>query len=188
VGNLNNILLAVGGGPFQIRYDNKEAISLALDISRSFHQYYGADTVILEGLDVEAAAWSKGIGYTITIGMKNCLGPAPCISDPWFPIQLSDQGRIRIRDADSYWVQPGGRHGELGAIFLRPSAQGMEIVIWAKSYKMLQQTARLIPMQTGTGQPEFILVREDAAWKGLDGTYLGFFDPWWNVTKSSVLI
>jgi hypothetical protein len=180
--------LAAGGGPFQIRFSGNKVHQIALDISRSFQQYYGADTVIHEGLSEDAAAWSKGIGYTVTIGMNRCFGLAPCLSDPWFPIQLTDEGHIKVRDADGFWVQPGNRQVELGAIFLRPSVHGMEIVVWAKSYKMLQQTARLIPMQTGTGQPEFILVREDSAWRGLDGTYLGFFDPWWNVTKSSVLV
>lgn len=41
-------------------------------------------------------------------------------------------------------------------------------------------------MLTGVGQPDFVVLSEEAKWKGLEGTLaLGFFGPQWQITASS---
>lgn len=46
---------------------------------------------------------------------------------------------------------------------------------------MLSQVARLVPMMTGTGQPDYVIVDRSAAWRGVDGCVLGWFDGRWEV-------
>ena len=77
----------------------------------------------------------------------------------------------------------------LGAIFLRPLPdERLNIVIWGVDDAGLRSAARLMPMLTGVGQPDFMIVSQACAWKGAAGIVaLGFLDYRWNVSKSSYL-
>jgi hypothetical protein len=186
-GGLEAILRMTTGKPFHIRYSNKKLRKLAVQISRNLYQYYGADTAVVH--ETEEGENTGGYLISIAVGVDDKSHRADNAKQSSFPIQISPEtGRLRIRDAHGRWARPGGSSVKLGAIYLRPSLEDeQELVIWGESLAMIEQAARLVPMITGTGQPDFVIVREDAAWRGVDGTYLGFFDAWWNVTESSVL-
>jgi hypothetical protein len=183
-GGLDALLRPVGGREFTIRYTKESVRKTAVQISRNLHQYFAADTAVLHDSKSDASSH----GYSISISAGEC-GTPPCGDDSDFPIQISpDSGRLRIRNSKGQWARPGGSSTKLGAIFLRPTReQGLELAIWGETEGLLEQATRLMPMMTGTGQPDFIIVREDSRWRGVDGTYLGFFDAWWNVSRSSVL-
>ena len=127
-------------------------------------------------------------GYSIIISSGDC-GTIPGTDDIDFPIQISpESGRLRIRNSNGQWARPGGSSTKLGAIYVKPSAEhGLQLNIWGETERLFEQAARLVPMIPGTGQPDFIIVRDDSRWRGVDGTYLGFFDAWWNVAKLSAV-
>jgi hypothetical protein len=161
-------------------------LPLALQLSRNFHQYFGADSVIGEmhsrSTQLKPNGGQPSHAVTLAVG-----GNLPATQAPQFPIEVSQTGVLTIRDAAGRVSTPGRGKKPLGAIFVRPMAGGTDLVVWGSNYAMLEQAARLVPMLTGTGQPDFIIVTEDARWKGVDGCYLGFFDSNWQVSRASVL-
>jgi hypothetical protein len=171
------------GDAFTIRYGNESELELAVQVSRNLYQYFAADSVIQA-----AGTKDERRGNLITLAVGTQL---PSHAQEDFPIRISEvTGRLQIRDSDGNWETPGGSRTSMGAIFLRPGSNkryGLELVVWGETPSMLEQAARLVPMLTGTGQPDFIILRDDAKWRGVDGTYLGFFNAWWQVSKSSVL-
>lgn len=183
-GGLDALLRMSSGDEHTIKFSHKEVSRVALQISRNLHQYFAADTAL-----EYSPNQNMDVGYSIKIIAGECYEET-CADDVDFPIQIPiETGKLRIRDSDGLWIRPGGSSTRLGAIYLRPSkAYGLELVIWGETIAMLEQAARLVPMITGTGQPDFVIVREDARWRGVDGSYLGFFDAWWNVSKSSIVV
>ena len=75
----------------------------------------------------------------------------------------------------------------MGAIFLRPLLnERLELVVWGFDQQGLRQAARLVPMLTGVGQPEFVVVSQRCAWEGAAGVLaMGSFDNFWNVSEAS---
>ena len=105
-----------------------------------------------------------------------------------YPISIEEGKGVGVRDASGdtrlYPFEDG-----LGAIFLRPLLEErLEMVIWGFDETGLRQAARLVPMLTGVGQPEFIVCSKDTAWKGVAGVLaMGSFDHHWNVSYASFL-
>lgn len=73
----------------------------------------------------------------------------------------------------------------LGAILLRPlPMERLELDIWGFDSFGLRLAARLLPMLTGVGQPEFIVVSERCAWEGTGGVLaMGSFDRHWELSE-----
>ena len=102
------------------------------------------------------------------------------------PIGLDNGGRLYIR-----------RHGGtiaifpfevgMGAIFLRPlPGERLELVVWGFDKQGLRQAARLVPMLTGVGQPDFVVVSRKCTSKGAAGVLaMGSFDNFWKVSEGS---
>jgi hypothetical protein len=172
---------------FSITYSEDTTFELTLQVSRNLHQYFAADSSILKLKSNQSlyGIRSPEVGNRISISVGAAFPPS---FNAEFAIQRSDTGRLIIRNADGFWETPGGSRAPIGAIFLRPlDGQRLELVVWGTDLSMAQQAARLVPMMTGTGQPDFIILREEARWKGADKAWLGWFDEWWRVTRSSVL-
>jgi hypothetical protein len=169
-------------GPFAISYTSNDTFDIALQVSRNLHQYFGADSHLVKPEDRSSF---PGSGNLITIAVGDTLP----LSKIDFSIKLSPKTeRLMIMNSEGYWETPGGSKSPLGAIFLRPhDEERLELVVWGSSLSMAQQAARLVPMMTGTGQADFILLKDDAKSRGADACYMGFFNEWWKVTKSSVL-
>jgi len=104
-----------------------------------------------------------------------------------FPIQILDS-RLLVRGPNGRLEEYGAGDGDLGVVFVRPLKSGsLELVVWGRSSHGLAQAARLTPLTTGIGQPDFVILEGSSKWKGVEGTSLGFFDAHWNITSSSVM-
>ncbi|KAF2810891.1 uncharacterized protein BDZ99DRAFT_508319 [Mytilinidion resinicola] len=167
-------------GHFSIRYQRSEASGIALQISRNLYQYFSADAAIVE----TRKQTDHAPGNVITVGIG---GDVHAGAHPFFPIELSSSG-LSIREPGGRMREHGGGGG-LSAIFLRPLPdERLELVVWGVNKASLAVAARLVPMLTGVGQPDFVVMRQDCLWKGVEGAVaMGFFDHEWNVTKTAVL-
>ena len=168
-------------GHFSIVKHSKETDHIALQISRNLCQYYAADTDI-------AANYTTALNTTgniISIAIGEDL---PQEIDDQQSIWVTHDGIIIDYNGENYgwsaWQSKG-----LAAIFLRPLAgKRLELVVWGVNAKALETSARLVPLLTGGGQPDFIIMDQTMLWKGLEGTLgLGFFDWDWQVSQNSYL-
>lgn len=155
---------------------------LCLQIARNLFQYFGADAEILES----TTAYNSEAGNLISVEKGPTASPSHL---PSYPITV-DQGKgISIRNAQGsvrlYEFEEG-----LGALYLSPLPnEGLELKVWGFDDDGLRQAARLLPMLTGVGQPEFILVRKRCAWEGAAGVLgMGSFDSFWNISEASFLV
>lgn len=172
-------------GPFVIRHPGSTSTAtahLALQVSRNLHQYFQADANIVLSNSTSA---THSTGNVIIFAIGDDV-PQGVYSD--FPILPSASG-VSVHDSKGN-QHAYGKNGEpVGAIYLRPlQDERLELVIWGSDENALAQAARLVPMVTGVGQPDFVVIGERAKWKGVDGALaMGFFDSEWRVTASSVV-
>ena len=178
-GNMDAILRTLG--TFSIVTHSAGVERIALQISRNLCQYYNADTDITS--NYTSALSKPGNIVSVAVG-----GDLPQLS--WdFAIQVDEEGLSidyyvagRVMFFSSY--TPG-----LAATFLRPLPDGrLELVVWAAEQSGLSTAARLVPMLTGSGQPDFVVADRDMLRKGVEGTLaLGFYDSFWDVAPESYL-
>ncbi len=108
---------------------------------------------------------------------------------PSFPISVEHGRGICIRDARGrrrlYEFEDG-----LGMICVSPLAnERLELKIWGFDQRGVNQAARLLPMLTGVGQPDFVLFGKRCAWEGAAGVYaMGSFNNSWNISDASFLL
>ena len=177
LGPLDSILHT--SGRFLIRTSSKEIFDTALQVSRNLFQYFAADSEIVD-LNTDAVLHQ---GNVISVA----LGPDLPESVPWFHSinVLADHGLV-VRKHNGQKRVFQFEEG-LGAIFLRPLPLGrLELVIWGYESCGLGLAARLVPMLTGLGQPEFVIVGKRCAWEGAAGAHaMGSFDNFWSLSESS---
>ncbi|KAJ4992803.1 hypothetical protein SVAN01_01849 [Stagonosporopsis vannaccii] len=165
-------------GPIIVQHSGSANTSrLALQVSRNLHQYFRADTVILSNATDTASAGATGNVVELLIG-DILVGAGPD-----FPIQATSSG---ILLCDHYKRKQ--RYDEArSAAWLQPlEGERVKLVLWGADGAGLAQAARLVPQLTGVGQPDFIVLSEEAKWKGVEGALaLGFFDSQWQITASS---
>lgn len=156
-----------------------DAAKVAAQISRNLFQYFKADSVIVK----DQAQLSKYPGNVITVATGSDLGVCSLSS---LPIRLQGSDKLVIRD-DAGRDRTYGAEDGLAAIFVRPAkSERLELVIWGVDADSMRIAARLVPMLTGVGQPDFIVLSKSSNWNGLDGVLaMGFFDYAWNVSKTS---
>lgn len=162
----------------------REAFPLAVQISLSLFQYFGADADIIATGQVDQP--SKGNKISLLLGPKtHALFPA----GQFDPISLDKENGLVLRDAHGRTTRYSSQQG-LGAIFLRSNKAGaVELVIWGSDWSGLRNAARLVPTLSGVGQPDFIILDKECAWKGAAGVRaLGYFDSFWNITDDSVIL
>jgi predicted esterase len=168
-------------GPFLIQHQGSAGTShVALQVSRNLHQYFQADTVIMS--HASGSRLSNHTGNVITLLTNSSLKDL----QPDFPIQVSRDG-VSVRDFKGRDHQYGEE--ARGAAFLRPlDGERLELIIWGADHAGLVQAARMVPMLTGVGQPDFVVFGEAAKWAGVEGAVaMGFLDSNWEVTASSVI-
>lgn len=105
-----------------------------------------------------------------------------------FPIEVKKQGVVALRNAagqTKYYQSDAG----LGVIMLRPlKGEQVELLIWGADEEGLAIAARLMPMLTGVGQPDFVIADRRMLWGGAGNVLgMGYFDHLWNVTRESYL-
>ena len=176
LGALDAILRS--NGTFMIVRHSKEAAHIALQISRNLCQYYAADTEIVD--DYEQAVSATGNVISVATGSNH-----PFSKGDRFPIDVAYGVSIRDREGEGYWVYSPDKGAGVAAIYLRPLPdERLELVVWGSDEEALDVAARLVPMMTGSGQPDFVVADKTMLWKGLEGTLaLGMFDSYWNVTN-----
>jgi hypothetical protein len=162
-------------------YYGLETFPIALQISRNLYQYFSADSELVDGQQ----SMETLTGNTITIATGSNL-PTSHLQD--FPIQITNDlyVLVRARGEKSKWRR--SNDNDVGVVFLRPSqGEALELVVWGSTVEDLAYAARLTPFMTGIGQPDFVILDRKSRWKGVEGTYLGFFDAGWEISQSSVL-
>lgn len=156
---------------------------MALDISRSLFQYFAADSEILPGPPKSIAIDGNLIllGFPDEIGINvpqlgrefpiMKLGNAIAITDAW--------GRRR-----TYPLEPG-----MGLIYLYPLPdERLALIIWGTDEVGLRTAARLLPLRTGVGQPNFVVSGREMRWSGVAGVKaIGMFDSLWQISHMSYL-
>ena len=152
---------------------------MAVQISRNLFQYFAADSEIV---NLSATPGSHS-GNVISVSLG-------CDS----PMLRSNSDPIGLNSARGLYIhRPGGVKTVLpfeigmGAIFLKPlPGERLELVVWGFDKPGLRQAARLMPMLTGVGQPEFVVVSKRCASEGAAGVLaLGSFDNFWKVSDAS---
>lgn len=167
-------------GPFTIvlppvserKFHHRE---LAIEIANNLFQYYAADSEIVEDIK-----YGNGMGNVILIDTHN-----PKVHEQSqinFGISIQNK-RISIRDTTGRRKTFEGQG--LGAIFLEPlGIDRLTLVVWGADEEGLRAAARLVPLRTGVGQPNFVVLGREAGWKGVGGALaMGMFDSDWKVAS-----
>lgn len=156
---------------------------VALDISRNLFQYFAADSEIF----IDSSKLVATDGNLIVLGLFGSMGINTPALEREFPItKLGDT--IVITDARGrrrmYPLEPG-----MGLVYLHPLPnERLALVIWGTDEIGLRAAARLLPLRTGVGQPNFVVVGSEMGWSGVDGVKaIGMFDSLWRVSHASYL-
>lgn len=166
-------------GAFSITTYSDDVFDLALQISRNFYQYFGADSAIVGREDDRVAG--RGNVVTLAIGDDTPTGLLES-----FPIKVSKAG-VEIHQLGRPKAQLIPAETGTGAIFLRPlEDERLELVVWGADKEGLKQVLRLVPTLTGVGQADFVVLSRKSGWLGHAGALaMGFFDFEWNISKAS---
>lgn len=168
-------------GAFSVISHSSGVEHISLQVSRNLCQYYAADTVV-------SANYSEAletIGNIVSIAIGSDL-PSNAEGQP--DLTVDRKGASIVSNGERYhWHAK--HHRGLAAIFLRPlSGSRLELVVWGVDARALETSARLVPLLTGGGQPDFIVTDSTMLWKGVEGTLaLGFFDWEWKVSGNSYI-
>ena len=150
-------------------------------IARNLFQYFAADVEIVTSKVINPL-------YTGNV-IKVAIGTEDFTSiRKRHPIQLKSSEGILIRDVYGKWKLHPFEAG-LGAIFLEPLPdERLRLVIWGFDASGLRIAARLLPMLTGVGQPDFVIVSNKSRWRGAGGALaMGHFDHNWDISMASFL-
>ena len=173
-------------GTFSVVKHSHGVEDIALQISRNLCQYFNADTDITD--DYQLALSRPGNVISVAVG-KNLPQNLTLPYNTTYPIEV-DQDGLTIDYLYHYNATFSAKyHSGLAAVFLRPLPdERLELVVWAADAAALPTAARLVPMLTGSGQPDFIVADREMLWKGVEGALaLGFFNSFWGVTVDSYL-
>ncbi|KAF3479564.1 uncharacterized protein GIQ15_06540 [Arthroderma uncinatum] len=166
-------------GPFTVSSSSSDTDVLALQTCRNLFQYLSADCDLFTSSDGSAS--TTATGNVITLSLGHNIGPSTLAT---FPISLNGNGLV-VQSAQGPTTYPF--EAGLGAIFIRPlENERLELVIWGYDMAGLQQAARLVPVLTGVGQPDFVVVNKGTPLKGQGSLYAaGFFDSTWKISAAS---
>lgn len=157
--------------------DSQDVEEVALQICQNLFQYFAADCSLYPMI---ASGETENI-ISVVLGddlEASALDTYPLrVEEGYFVLDTQ-------RTRQKYQFEAG-----MGAIFLRPlEGERLELVVWGCDEAGLQQAARLIPMLTGVGQPDFVVVSSLCAWDGQGGVYAaGFFDHSWQISSGSYI-
>jgi predicted esterase len=167
---------------FKISLCSDGAFGEGLQISQNLMQYYGADAEITVSGECSEVA-EPGNVISLTIGKAI----SPALMDN-FPVQIG-AGGVEIRRPPPSVVRRIRNQPGLGSAFLRPLPdENLELVLWGSDQVGLRQAMRMVPTLTGAGQPDFIVLGNDARWQGHAGVLaMGFFDHAWQISQASYI-
>jgi hypothetical protein len=168
-------------GRIFVRYQDQGTVGIATQIAQNLYQYFAADCEVVDSADVTIA--STGNMIRVVQGSKDTTWNLDS-----YAVQLRSNKGIFIRDATGQSRHYPFAEG-LGAVFLQPLAdERLQLVVWGFDEAGLRYASRLVPMLTGVGQADFVVVSKECLWKGTAGVLaMGFFDYAWNVSYGSFL-
>lgn len=188
LGSIDSILRT--NGAFQIVQhpsEHAEAVErTALQISRNLCQYFSADTEMTTDMS-EAVNNRAGNVISVHLGAD--------VSQQSYDMGIARHGItvhqdcVEIRDVRGSKRTYRTRKYGLAAIYLRPlPEERLELVVWGADEASLRIAARLVPMMTGVGVPDFVIADSTMLWKGIDGTLaMGFLDENWHASSNAIL-
>jgi predicted esterase len=158
----------------------------ALQISRNLCQYFSADTEI--NADISEAVNNR-TGNVINVYVGAEIPNRPHATEAARHAITVHYNRIEVKDTRGSKRTYRSREHGLAAIYLRPlPEERLELVVWGADAASLRLAARLVPMMTGVGVPDFVIADSEMLWKGIEGTLaLGFLDEKWQVSANSIL-
>lgn len=164
-------------GTIQIIRQSSTVQRIALQISRNLCQYFAADTNIVDHSSSE-------FGNSVRVAVGGQLSPSV---EGISALEAHSTGVVVRTGKGDHKIYPSGNG--LGAIFLRPlDYDAVELVVWGSDEEGLEIAARLVPMLTGVGQPDFVIADRKMLWGGAaEVLAMGFFDHEWNVSGMSYL-
>ena len=187
LGSVDSILRTKGAFhivPHPSHY-NEAVGRIALQISRNLCQYFDADTEITTNMS-EAVSHRTGNVISALIGTD--------VPQQAYDTGLARHGirvyrdHIEIRDAQGSKRAYRSRGKGLAAIYLRPlPKERLELVVWGVDEASLRVAARLVPLMTGVGVPDFVIADSTMLWKGAEGTLaMGFLDENWQASSNAI--
>ncbi|KAG8526230.1 uncharacterized protein KY384_000223 [Bacidia gigantensis] len=175
-GPLNSILRSPGH--FTIRSASPGCSAVSLQVARNLHQYFAADVEFL--LEANRPTTSSGNLIQIAIGQDDLES-----GEQANPVTIGDSYLIlkRANGCESTIARESG----IGAVYLRPATnKRLELVVWGSDEAGLRQAARLLPLLTGVGLPELIIVSKRCASQGSAGVVaMGSLTKSWRLSESS---
>ena len=164
-----------------VQSQNCQTFAIASQISRNLFQYFAADSEIISIVRDEKA--TRGNTISIVQGIENTSW-----SISSYAIEVRPESGICVRHATGYQKCYPFVKG-LGAVYLQPLAgERLQLVVWGFDETGLRYASRLVPMLTGVGQADFIIVSRECLWKGAAGVLaMGFFDHAWNISHASYM-
>lgn len=168
-------------GRLIVQYQHQGTVRIATQIAQNLYQYFAADCEIMDSVGVATA--SPGNLISVVQGPKDTSWNLAS-----YAVELRSNKGIYIRDATGQSSHYPFAEG-LGAVFLQPLAdERLQLVVWGFDEAGLRYASRLVPMLTGVGQADFVVVSKECLWKGTAGVLaMGFFDFAWNVSYGSFL-
>ncbi|KAM0710933.1 hypothetical protein Q7P35_001671 [Cladosporium inversicolor] len=187
LGSVDSILRT--NGAFQIighPSEHAEAVDrIALQISRNLCQYFSADTEITANMSQSV---NNRTGNVISVYLGVDVPPQPHEAAAASHGIKVHRNRVEIRDALGSKRVYRSRGNGLAVIYLRPlPEERLELVVWGVDEASLQIAARLVPMMTGVGVPDFVVADSTLLWKGVDGALaMGFLDENWQASSNAI--
>lgn len=165
---------------------DEEVEHIALQISRNLCQYFSADTEIMTDI---FEAVNNRTGNVISVYLGVDVPNQPQDTEAVRHAITVHQDRIEIRGAQGPKRAYRSRENGLATIYLRPFPdERLELVVWGVDAASLRIAARLVPMMTGVGVPDFVIADSRMLWKGIEGTLaMGFLDENWHVSSNAIL-
>ena len=157
---------------------NSYHLKLAVELANNLYQYFAAESAIIE--DYRPSTTLDGNAVFLDNYDATSLGQLTAN----FPIRITDES-ISLRDTrgrgTTFRKGPG-----VGSIFIHPLGEDrLALVILGSDEDGLRTAARLVPLRTGVGQPDFVILGREAAWKGTQGVLaMGQFDSDWQISTA----
>ena len=180
LGPLSSMLRSKGHFIISLQVISPVCTAIASQIARNLYQYFLADCEIVWNVTdfdgFQGNVISAAIGRYCTYLKQRTRG-----------IKFGDS-QILIQRHDGREKGFNFEEG-LGVIFLNPLPNDrLETIVWGLDELGLRMAARLFPMLTGVGQPEFIVVRKRCGWEGAAGALaMGSFTNSWRASEGSFI-
>lgn len=171
-------------GTFHIFSHSPGTTDLALQVANNLMQYYSADVEI--ATQYQDAIDASGNVISLIHGAELPFNSVECTSACAF--DLDKHGQMVIKKDDQVLRSFNIADNDIvAAAFLRPlPGHRLELIFWAIDLFSLSISTRLLPLLTGSGQPDFVIATRGMLHLGLEGVVaMGYLDSSWCPASTS---